>query len=134
MGLFSGLYSFFNDGASLEDDERRNAEADARLRQLNRERAAALEEQGRIDEAEKYLAETEAHLREGYVGDIEAQVAESFYDGLDEGAANIRGAISTTAGGIVSSPFKLLPLWLIVLLLAGAALWFFGPPKFLRRA
>ena len=118
-----------------EDSERDQAilqETDRRLAQLNQERAARLRDQGKAQEAEKYLAETQANLNRGKIDDVAGQVNDAFYEGLDEGAANIRRAIGNTLGAVVQAPFKLLPWW-VILGIAAAAFIYFGGLRLIKR-
>ena len=118
-----------------EDSERDQAildETDRRLAQLNQERADRLRQQGKDREAEAYLAETQANLNRGKVNDVAGQVDDAFYQGLNEGAANIRGSIGSTLGAALQAPFKLLPWW--VILGAGiAAFVYFGGLRLIKR-
>jgi|SRR6185369_12534085 hypothetical protein len=116
-----------------EENVQAGEEADRRLAQLNAQRAAQLAAEGRAVEGERYLAETQANLDRSRI-DADHEVYQAFGEGLDEGAANIRGAISSTVGTALQTPFKLVPWWILLLGGVAVALWFFGPPAFLKRA
>ena len=116
-----------------EENLRAGEEADRRNAELTAQYAARLAEQGRQHEAERLLAESQVHYDQSRI-DADAQVYEAFGEGLDEGASNVRGFIGDTVGAAVSTPFKLIPWWILLLGAAGVALWFFGPPAFLKRA
>lgn len=107
----------------LEDFERIRQRQNAAVAERIREREGALAE-------EQYLAIVEAQDRENYQGNVEADVAAAFGEGFDEGAANIRGFVGDTVGAVVTTPFKLVPWWLLLTGVAAAFLYFGGPNLF----
>jgi len=125
------LLDFFTGEDSARDQQILD-ETDRRLAQLNQERAARLREQGKTQEAEKYLAETQANLERGKIDNVAQQVDDAFYQGLEEGAANIRGSIGSVVGGALQAPFKLIPWW-ILLGAAVAAFIYFGGLRLIKR-
>ena len=97
--------------AGLEAD-RRNAAIteDLRRRQLISEQEAR-ESQQRINDSLAY--------------DPDAAIGDAFGEGIDEGAASIRGTIGSTINAAIGTPLKLIPwqLW-VALALYGA--WHLG--------
>jgi len=127
MGLKNFFYSVFT-GYDLEAEQTRGDDLDRELRELNErdyqpggriyERIEA--ERGR-GEADDSYEDVLRNLDTGDTGDVTDQVDQSFHEGLDEGAGNIRS--------VLAAPFELIPsilksipwqLWL-----AGALVLFF---------
>lgn len=92
-------------GVDLDAEQARGTALDEQLRQDAAESLAS----GRYDQAA--YDQAMQHFDEGAVTDVTGSVTDAFYQGLGEGAVNIRG----TVGSAISSPFKLIPwqLWLL---------------------
>lgn len=105
MGWFQKLVL----GVDLDEEQKRQEELDRAHAARNRE----LFDRGLWTE-EDYNGAEQRRL-ETVITDPEAEVYDAFRQGLDEGAANIRGAVGGVVNTVVTTPLKLIPwqLWLI---------------------
>ena len=94
-------------GVDLDEEQARGTALDEQLRQDAADSLAS----GRYDQAA--YDQAMQHIDQGAITDVTGSVTDAFYQGMGEGAANIRG----TVGSAISSPFKLIPwqLWLVVI-------------------
>jgi len=96
-------------GVDSEQTQRDLDETDAKLRALEADYQRR-HRQTLDDEAiERRNAEFEAHMRAGHIENVENEVNDAFDEGLDEGAANIRGAIGDTINKVVVTPLSIIP-------------------------
>jgi hypothetical protein len=95
-------------GVDLDEEQARGDRADAELAALNRrELDEGTWTQDIYDVAERQRLES-------LTGDVQAQVGDSFEQGWNEGADNIRNTVGSTINTVVGTPLKLIPwqLWL----------------------
>ncbi len=104
MGLFSRVFY----GVDLDEEQKRQDELDAKLRDLNAKRR----EQGKYDQ--KTFEEAEANRKKSYIEDVDQEVDDAFWEGFDDGANNIRHGVGSTINTAIGTPLKLIPwqLWL----------------------
>lgn len=135
MGLFSKIFY----GVDLDEEQRKQDELDAKLRELNErdygpggrlyEKITA---SGGIQEANQTLDQVLENLETSRAGDVSDQVNDAFGEGLQEGYDNVTGAISNTLAAPIRFTFASIPwqLWALALvalfLYAGGGLWLKG--------
>lgn len=102
MSLLSWWYG-------TDADVQRIQEADAKIREINDARGIS---NANLDAT----AITQASA--------EAELSDAFGQGIDEGAANIKGAINATAGAVTGTFFKIVPWWVWPLVLIAIAFYF----------
>ena len=126
MGLISYLF-----GAGGE--QQRGDSLDAQLAALNArdygpggqiyDTIAADSGQNAADATYKVVQADEA---KGATGNVDHQIATAFGEGIDEGAANIRGTIGGTVKGVFGTTLKLLPWWIWLAIIVGVVGYFGG--------
>lgn len=121
-----GWLSIFT-GVDLDEEQRKQDEADAKLRELNQKDYGPggsiynkiASEQG-VETANETYDTVQEHLNGSHI-DVEAEVEQAFKDGLKEGYDNTTGAIKKT----IAAPFNF--TWAAIpwqLLAAGAVALF----------
>jgi hypothetical protein len=89
------------------ETERRGAAGDDANAALN----AQLHDQGLLSDSDYRI--TQAHIDQGRLVNVDSQINAAFWEGVDDGAANIRGAVGSTINTAIGTPLKLIPwqLW-----------------------
>ena len=93
--------------------DRANYNAGLAADEKNRQLTEDLHNKGVIDDKDYKAAIDSYDAAAAYSPD--AAISEDFNKGLDEGAANIRGAVGGTVNSLISTPLKLIPwqLWVL---------------------
>jgi hypothetical protein len=121
MGWFTKLVY----GVDLDEEQRRQAELDAQLAALNREKLDS------GDWSQKTYELASQQLNQSYI-DVNAQVNQAFSEGAAGGATGIRTALGGTINSVVAGTFAVVP-WQIWLLGLAWAFFSFGGPKWLSK-
>jgi len=122
----SFLTSLFGD----DENAQRAAEADAKLRAMNEDRAKELGSDWFSQVQKNYETQVTFDPKQQ-----EAQVNDAFKEGLDEGAGNVTGFISGTfnfIGKALAAVLLGIPVW-VWLIVGGVAFFYLGGGVWLRR-
>jgi len=109
-------------GIDSEDEQARSDKLDADLRALN--------ESKRDQYGEDWFAQAQQHINDNAIPDVAGSIDDSFWEGWNEGAANIRSATGTGINKTAGTLFRILPwqVWLglalyLAFLLSPARRW-----------
>jgi len=82
--------------------------------------------------ADAAATQVEQHFEQGVTGNVTDQVGQAFYDGLQEGASNIRTGVDKTVLGVLTTALKTVPItvWIAA---AAFAFFYFGGLGLIKR-
>lgn len=121
-------------GEDLAAEQKRSDDLDRQLAEYEREYQKRHAQDMTAAELEKRQAIFEKHQADGKVENVEAEVNEAFYEGLDEGATNIRNFIGGAIDTAGRSIFGIIPWQVWIAALVFAFIYFDGMRLFRQRA